>query len=271
MSILSIYNHLKNQPLLKMFCLYVKLKMQKENIITYRGCKFNKPDTGLLELAYILYEVIDRNDYMFYMSDDCVFFDIGANVGVTSTYMANLDNIKKIYAFEPLKPTYARNLGNLSLNDNAQAKVELFNYGLSNKETEIEISYNTDQPGKLSTHNNRFSDVNMTKEIVALKSAHEILPDLINAHNDKKIVFKIDIEGSEYDLFENLNQHKIFDKVDLILMEWHKFMNSNNYPDQLIDMLHQNNFVIIPTEENPYMKFNNNQDYAGMIVACKVK
>lgn len=271
MLIQSIYKHLKNQPAFKIFCLFVKLKMNKSNIIEYRGCKFNKPDAALLELAYILYEVIDRNDYMFYIPEDCVFFDIGANVGVTSTYMSNLDNIKQIYAFEPLKPTYDRNVANLALNDNATTKVELFNYGLSNQETEIEITYNDTQPGKVSTHVDTYAGSGGAVEKIALKPAHEILPDLINQHSDKKIVFKIDIEGGEYDLFDNLNEHKIFDKVDLILMEWHKMPNSNNYPEQLIETLHQNNFVVIPTEENPYAKFSNTTDYAGMVVAIKVK
>ncbi|GAL81804.1 hypothetical protein JCM19274_363 [Algibacter lectus] len=58
------------------------------------------------------------------------------------------------------------------------------------------------------------------RDIKIVETAKEIQTIIDNA-NGQKIMIKMDCEGAEYEIFENLSQSKILDKIDVIIMEWH--------------------------------------------------
>jgi signal transduction histidine kinase len=63
---------------------------------------------------------------------------------------------------------------------------------------------------------------------------------LIEKYTDKKIFFKIDCEGAEYEIIERLSEQKIFDFIDYLVIEWHDKGSTS-----IEKILLENNFNVI--------------------------
>ena len=173
------------------------------------------------------------------MQDDYIMFDIGANIGATSLYSAQNKHIKHIYAFEPFKQTFEQAQANLDRNPDLSHKISIFQYGLGATEQRLNIQYNPELPGSMSTTHDRFAANEGTiVETVHIQNATEILAPLVDQHLEK-IFIKIDCEGAENDILLNLNDSGVLKKVDALVLEWHF-----EYPNILIELLKKNGFVV---------------------------
>ena len=72
-------------------------------------------------------------------------------------------------------------------------------------------------------------------QICDVKKASEILKPIIIGNDVKNIILKIDAEGAEYDIFEDLRDNfpEIFDRVEIIVGDAHlgfeRFFNCLNF------------------------------------------
>ena len=123
------------------------IEIQGKNLII-RG----KADNTLWTAA----EVLCHTGYDFFVNEPYIMIDIGFNIGITSLYFARNENIKQIYGFEPFRPTYEQGLKNLELNPELARKIKLFDFGLGSSDKILEIDYNPDLPGSMSTVSDRF-------------------------------------------------------------------------------------------------------------------
>ena len=128
------------------------------------------------------------------------FFDIGANIGYYSLYFKNIPNI---YAFEPNKENFLRLQENNKLNN---FNINLFNFGLSNSNSESEIWYtNKDKMGGSAIFNKddpelkKYNPKNIIKEGILIKRLDEVLKI-----NQSKIMIKIDVERHEKKVLEGM-------------------------------------------------------------------
>lgn len=71
-----------------------------------------------------------------------------------------------------------------------------------------------------------------------IKKSSEILSSLFDKHQEEKFVLKLDIEGAEYDVLEDLHQSGLLSKVSVIMLEWHY----KGYKE-ITSILEQNGFV----------------------------
>ena len=62
---------------------------------------------------------------------------------------------------------------------------------------------------------------NAEKRKVQILEASTEINNIILENKQKKIILKIDCEGAEYEILENLFASKIINKIDVILLEWH--------------------------------------------------
>lgn len=157
-------------------------------------------------------------------------FDIGSNHGYASLYYANQPWVKKVYAFELFPQTFKFAEKSIKTNrKDIQKKIKRFNFGLSNISNTIESYYLKNRDG-ISSLNLNFLNNYAPKEINNIKKtkckvrkASEVLKKLIEKNKIENIIFKIDVEGAEYDIIENLsiNYPEIFDKIDLIVGDTH--------------------------------------------------
>ena len=205
---------------------------------------FTDKDLNLLtdfEYPWVLMEIFGDNIYKSICSIDMekqyTLIDIGANRGYTSLYFAQQKNIKNVFCFELVKQTYDFLIKNINLNPKLKSKIKPFCFGLSNKDAEIEIMRLNNRDG-CNTINKDFLMSFMPEEegkgipqIATIKKASTVLKQIINENDINNIILKIDVEGSEYDIIDDLNANypEIFEKIIKVIGETHlgfeKFYN----------------------------------------------
>ena len=181
---------------------------------------FNKSQIINLNFSKIkinLSQAIDREIYLneFYEKEQLMFlqkichgrkinhfFDIGANIGYYSLFF---QKIKNIYAFEPNKKNFLMLKENIELNN---LNINIYNFGLSNLNTETEIWYtNKNKMGgsaifdKNDPELKKYKDVNIIKEKILVKK----LDDLHDINN-KEILIKIDVERHEKKVLQGMSK-----------------------------------------------------------------
>lgn len=138
-----------------------------------------------------------------------ICFDIGSNVGLFTKYL-KLNNCNKILCFEPNKMAF----NSLQKNLKDERDLKLFNLAVSHNNESLRLYIDDNNSLISSAHDvrNNYYDV----ETITLK-------DIFEKTNIQKVDFvKIDIEGMEFDLIENL-EDSIFQKIDKFLIEYHDF------------------------------------------------
>ena len=188
-------------------------------ISTIDGIKINEKS---LTDSDILTEVFAMGSYDVHLpEEDSIFIDVGMNVGIVSLYFARYEWVSKIYGFEPFPDTYNQALYNFSLNDAAvRDKISPFNVALFDKDEDMEVSVNAEEFGWRSIMCQRRGGERRVK-IVSRKASTEI-KKIITENPGKRIILKIDVEGSEFPIFESLKETDVLSNIDVIMLEYHK-------------------------------------------------
>lgn len=139
--------------------------------------------------------------------------DIGAHVGIFSTYAAEQSQTGKIFSFEPFVENYKRLQFHKKVNNKDQ--IVPFNYGISGDAGTKVLYINS----KNSGGNSLFKGENK-KEKVEIETL--TLNEFCVNQKIKTIDFlKVDCEGAEYDIFNQ--DHSFLKGVKKIIMESHPF------------------------------------------------
>lgn len=162
---------------------------------------------------------------------DLVIADLGANIGMFSYYAH--DMAKVIYAVEPSKQHFE--VLTKMIEFNGLERVKPIKKALSNKN------------GKTTFyHNNNTTMFSLKSEVNSLPSESEEVETIdfeqFFIENDIKHLdfVKIDIEGSEAEVFGSAGFEKVADKIDIIMGEFHTWSGVN--PAQFANYLRDNGF-----------------------------
>lgn len=212
------YSHLENKLLLQ----------TKDNIILATNNRF-----------YTIKEVIGFNGYSIpnlFQFEKFVVFDIGMNRGYASLWFAKFENCIAVYGFEIDNETFNKAKYNFSLNKSISSKIFPYNFGLSDKNEIVDLYYLTGQDG-LNTIISEFTEIqpefkNNKDKIqvkkVEIKKTSEIVQNIIKTNNiNSKIILKIDTEGSEYNIINDLIISGLINDIDIILGESHIFSDES--------------------------------------------
>lgn len=145
-----------------------------------------------------------------------VIIDIGAHAGFFSLYVSALNPRVRVIAVEP----FAENLELLEkhLAKNKIENVETVSGGIAGTTGARFLVLESD------SHNHR---LNLPKEDLSRRSTVKIqcwsLGDLVQKYKVEKVnLLKMDIEGLEYEIFENLDR-TMFKKIKNIILEYHNY------------------------------------------------
>ncbi|HTQ74992.1 MAG TPA: FkbM family methyltransferase [Burkholderiales bacterium] len=155
-----------------------------------------------------------------------VIVDCGANVGMSVLYFKHLFPNARILAFEPNPNAFRMLQKNVAAN--GIRDVELHNIALSDREGEISFFISSD-PGTLlgSTRRDRGGNIE-------LKAKAGRLSQYLRDERQVDLV-KIDVEGSELSIIDELIEASSLGKVDQYIVEYHHRIN--NDPSNLGDFL----------------------------------
>lgn len=186
--------------------------------------EFNNVREVLVEQSYC-YEINNKKKD--------IVLDVGMNIGDATLYFLKNTNVKKVYAFEPFKKTFDDAQKNLKeyLGDE---RLEMFQFGLSNVNEIRKIGFNEGMTCGQSTvvhiRDNVYQTylksalidkANEKLELIEVKNVSEVFAPIISQHPECNIILKMDCEGEEYGVMEELMKTGLLADIDFIMMEWH--------------------------------------------------
>ncbi len=245
---------------LSVFLDLVKLRM-KRRFTNVKGeeCKvrvlgYEVSGFSFSALEYLFREVFSSGEYFFETSNTKpVIIDCGSNIGMSVLYFKYLFHDAKIMAFEPNPNTFRLLQKNMEVN--GIRDVELHDIALSDREGEISFFVSSD-PGTLlgSTRSDRGGDVE-------LKTKADKLSKYIR--NQQKIdLVKIDVEGSELNIVNELIESSALQKAEQYIIEYHHRIN--NDPSALADFLKK--FEMSGYDYNLKASFRKPGDFQDVLV-----
>lgn len=147
-----------------------------------------------------------RLDYV--LNEDSIVFDLGGYKGEWAENILNRYN-SNIFIFEPVQ-SFFDIISTKFLNN---TKVNSYKFGLGAKDETMEISLTTDSSSTFNTEGDR--------ETIQLRK----MSDFILSNNIENIdLMKINIEGGEYDLLEDLISSNLLTKFKNIQVQFHRFV-----------------------------------------------
>ena len=184
---------------------------------------------GKLEYNYIghqIKEVYFDKIYEPYLlgKKDLTIVDIGANIGITSYYFSQF--AKQVYALEPALEHYTTLTNMLAFNKIENVKP--IKKAIYMKSGQFPFFHNKNKT-MWSLHM-AVDDKSEKEEMVDCIT----LEDLVNQEKIEKIdLLKVDIEGSETEIFSHTSFKNVADKIDIVITEQHEWSGRNE--NQLYD------------------------------------
>jgi FkbM family methyltransferase len=158
--------------------------------------------------------------------------DAGAQAGFFSLYVRALNAKIRVYAVEP-EPANAEFLAKQLKNNHIQ-DVKIFQQALAGKTGKLDFYVSPD------THNHSLIKFDEFKEKITVASIS--LSEFLKQNKiDKVSLLKMDIEGGEYEVMENLAMDD-WRKLENILLEYHDLPERNH--KDLADLIRRNGFSL---------------------------
>ena len=249
--------------------IYDKLiqKYKKVKLLDYKNdsvlCSFNNMKLYFDLMAPLNFYEIFINDAINevpYIDSNIKYnvIDIGANRGYTVLHWAKQSWCNKVFAFECVPDTFDILSNNVNLNENIKNKVELYPFGLSDKDSDFDIytikNFDISATSNLEllkkTWPDKVNDIVSVKCLV--KKSSDVVKNILNKNPNESYILKVDVEGSEYDIFKDLttNSPEVFDKIETLFLETHlgweeidKYIKSLN-KGYILDSLYVNGIDI---------------------------
>ena len=210
------------------------------------------PDQNVLinmkgDFYKVIDEIYNQNIYDIDIAEDFIMIDIGFHAGVVSLYMMKKhENLKRVFGFEAMLPTYIDAEKNIK-NNGMENKIILRPLALSDQFYFRKIPFIPDWSASMSidTQNisyEMFSSSEMKDEIRYIET--EIVPAWselkeIIENTPHKIVLKCNAPGSELKIINNLSERGLLRNIHTFII---RTFNVSNQP--IIDLLDKNEFKI---------------------------
>jgi len=176
------------------------------------------------EEANSLYEVFGERVYSLATKGPVHLVDIGVNIGATSLSFAIQPWVSQITGFEPFRPTFEKAQRHFEANPTFGCKVKLYNFGLAGSDREMVLKYSPTWKGSVGLRKPApfvESAPDLRTEQIRLRKASDVFKELGVGEFDEKVVVKMDCEGAEYEIIEDLVKSGTIEKISALMIEWH--------------------------------------------------
>jgi len=214
-------------------------RIDADILTTPQGVRLSLSDKADHPL-YLIKEVFVKDEYNLNITEDSVLIDIGMNRAAASLLFAANENIKRVYSYEPFRPTFDKAKKNLDLNPRLSEKIRPHAYGLGKADAELKLPYLINATGGMSTTFDVVRDTSKAStETVVVKDSARELRCILDSNENAHVIVKCDCEGAEFEIFERLDEEGLVGRIDVVLMEYHF-----ESPDRLIRILTGNGFAV---------------------------
>ena len=172
-------------------------------------------------------------DYFINNGKRDIVLDVGMNIGDATLYFAGKGQVDRVYGYEPFRETFLAAEGNLR-DCLDSGKAEIFQYGISNENAVRKVCFNSGMTcGQSSIADIREKAYgkylgwglaeaeNERMEQIMVRRASEVFGVTIRQFPKHNIVLKMDCEGEEYGILEELSASGILGNIKCIMLEWH--------------------------------------------------
>jgi FkbM family methyltransferase len=177
------------------------------------------------EELQILEEIYLDGVYHFGLSGPLLILDIGMNVAYTALYFAVMHPDALVCAYEPFAATFRRAETNIALNPKLQLRIRRYQFGLSDSDRVLDIEYTDRWRGSVGVYGvpaGLSTSGELRLERCELHDAEAELGKLYNEYPDRRVVLKVDCEGSEYAILGRLAERAMLGRIDLMMIECHR-------------------------------------------------
>jgi FkbM family methyltransferase len=189
------------------------------------------------DYPWILREVFAQHIYFIHpkylKTQDYAVFDFGMNRGYASLYFASQPWCKTVHGFELNEYTFALAQENVALNPGLAQNITLHNYGLGNKDEQLDCYYLPHRDGICTTSYDFLKDYapeeldKVVKKEIHIQKVSSVMQRILDTMDPmQRIVLKIDVEGAEYDILADLTTAlpAFLERVDVLIGEAHMGM-----------------------------------------------
>ncbi|MDE6743349.1 MAG: FkbM family methyltransferase, partial [Lachnospiraceae bacterium] len=205
-------------------------------------------------------EVLVEKVYSYFINNTKkdIVFDVGMNIGDAVLFFLSDPKVEKIYAYEPFKDTFASARENLKEYLDDTDRLEIFQFGISDKNEVRKIGFNEGMTCGQSTvesirqtvyeeyyANGLVKPENEQTDQIEVKDAVDVFNPIFEKYsNDNNMVLKMDCEGEEYGIIRELYENALLEKFDYIMLEWHykgkeeilKYLNKSGFSYLCVDI-----------------------------------
>lgn len=175
--------------------------------------KYRAYGYSYLTLTYLFEEIFLRQDYAFKSTTESpIIVDCGANIGIAMLYFKYCYPQAHLYCFEPNPNVFK--LLNQNRDYNKLENVTLFPIALSNAEGQIPFFMDDNAGTLLSSVDKKRGGNNVIH--CQTKKLSDYLRDF-----DKVDLIKMDVEGSEWMIVDDLRTSGSLDKIEQLIIEYH--------------------------------------------------
>ena len=174
-------------------------------------------------LRSLLHEIFLDQDYYFLTDKESpLIIDCGSNIGASILYFKKLYPNARIIGFEPFPQAFQALRSNIEMN--GLQNVTVFNLALSDKNGEQTLFYESASPLRMSFQRAQGGSISVGTT-------------MLSKYIDQPVdLLKMDIEGAELHVIEELNETKRLPLIDQMIVEYHHHINKET--DCLSRMLH---------------------------------
>jgi FkbM family methyltransferase len=204
-----------------------------------------------VEELQILREIYLDGIYNFDLSGPLLIVDIGMNVAYASLYFADRHPDSIICGYEPFGPTFACALANIQLNPFLERRIRMQPFGLSDCDRTVRLPYSSKWRGSVGLYGVYPGTAILTDRLedCHLKDVAVELEKLVHEFPGRRIVLKVDCEGSEYSIIDRLSDVGLLRKIDLMMIECHRRAQHHD-PVGLAQFLAKQGFAFVHLRPN---------------------